>query len=114
MLFLTLGTKWKALIFYTITRCTRPPVLGAAWVHRLAISILIGSRNWFFCCRGGIHHAAFVAGAASAADSAAGAVAAAGTFACFPVTDHAADQHTRDQYNHSNKNNIDQIGRKPG
>ena len=114
MLFLTLGTKWKALIFYTITRCTRPPVLGAAWVHRLAISILIGSRNWFFCCRGGIHHAAFVAGAASAADSAAGAVAAAGAFACFPVTDHAADQQACNQYDDSNECNIDEIYGNPG
>jgi hypothetical protein len=76
----------------------------------------------FFCCLfAGVlcrtrcfHHTAFAAGAASAADSAAGAVATAGTFACFPVTDYAADQQSRDQHNNGNKDNIDQICGKPG
>ena len=50
------------------------------------------------------------AGAASAAGTAGGAVASAGAFSRFFITDHAAQQQTHDQNEHGNKSDIDQIG----
>ena len=59
------------------------------------------------------HGGAPGAGAAAAADAAVGAIAAAGALPRFFVADHTADQKTDRQRDDGDKNDVDEIGRKP-